>query len=287
MNQPAWFDSIVARQKQKVAELDSDVSAIGSLTGTLLQLGAISWLITRALPDLSEQLSDVPEILGVLAFILLMLIVNRSFVPPILLLFQVSLFLTEVPSSQPGRSETTHGIEVAAFMIFVLFVTGNFTRTHANWNRIGWFILRRLPGFSENNDVQLQQVVSAILSALRAAIICIIQIVIVVSLSAFLLRFIPAARSPQEWLQLSEEGHRIINPGPELITIALAALILMSELLKRNITRSQAMIFTQTTLTNLLFSDLRMIARHQIRVRRRNFLRRQQQGTGSTSGNSS
>jgi hypothetical protein len=252
-----------------------DPDPIVEIIGTLLQLTLLGVLVTNLFPGSDSLALEIPVLYRVLLFVLLMLIINRSAAAVLLVLFQGAIFLQE-PAGRPDRSLVDLAID-AGCLLSVLFLVGLFDRYRRVVNRAGWWLVLRLIGAERATDVPILDILTAALNFLVRLSGRILQAGVLILVAGWILSRIPNPRHADLWMHTAADGQRMLAPGPLILTGVFAVLVLLPELFRRPVNTDQAGVVMQTSLMSLLYRDLRMIARKELKVRRQKYARRNQQ----------
>ena len=252
-------------------ELDPVIEIIG----TLLQLTLLGVLVTNVFPGSESLTIVIPPLFRVLLFVLLMLVINRSGAAVLLVLFQASIFLQE-PGGRTDRSVIDSAI-AAGCLLSVLFLVGQYDRYRRVVNRAGWWLVLRLVGADRATDVPIVDILTAALTFLVRLSGRILQCGVLIFVAGWVLNKIPSPRHADLWMHNAADGQRMLAPGPLILTGVFAVLVLLPEVFRRPVNTDQANVVLQTSLMSLLYRDLRMIARKELKIRRQKYARRNQQ----------
>jgi hypothetical protein len=252
-----------------------DPDPIVEIIGTLLQLTLLGVLVTNLFPGSDSLALEIPVLYRVLLFVLLMLIINRSAAVVLLVLFQGAIFLQE-PAGRADRSGVDLAID-AGSLLSVLFLVGLFDRYRRVVNRAGWWLVLRLIGSDRAADIPILDMLTAALTFLVRLSGRILQCGVLILVAGWMLSRIPNPRHADLWMHTAADGQRMLAPGPLILTGVFAVLVLLPELFRRPVNTDQASVVMQTSLMSLLYRDLRMIARKELKIRRQKYARRNQQ----------
>jgi hypothetical protein len=129
------------------ATANHDSRLLKSVAG-LVQLTALSAFTT----DLLIGDLMLPWSVRILLMALLMLTIRRSLAAPVLIAFQLSLFLQEPPAANAEFSAASATWTVLLLMTLLLIIS-RFTTIQRTVSQSVWFLLQRMPGTNTENDL--------------------------------------------------------------------------------------------------------------------------------------
>lgn len=244
------------------ATANHDSRLLKSVAG-LVQLTALGAFTT----DLLIGDLMLPWSVRILLMALLMLTIRRSLAAPVLIAFQLSLFLQEPPAANAEFSAASATWTVLLLMTLLLIIS-RFTTIQRTVSQSVWFLLQRMPGTNTENDLSSGELLTRSRRTAMTVIGRMTLLTAVVMVAGVCLWKLPGPHETRSWIDLTPEGTRMLRPGPSLLTAVAGLIILISEITWRQITRAQAEICLRTILVNSQFADLRMIVLQKQKVRR-------------------
>ncbi len=202
---------------------------------------------------------------------ILLLSLQRWTAPLLLALIQLDLLLREPRRYAPGD-----GLSALIFVLLVLSLLMFCSRYHCirrlvSLSFVDWVraLFSRDTASSPRPRQYMGERLSHILPLILSLVIFGISILALCGAGArILLELIPSRRDPEDWQFIDEAGDLILWPGPLSLVILAAIFVVVSELTWRQISPLQARMYGRTLFANLLYTDLRMIVRRRLRLRR-------------------
>lgn len=204
-------------------------------------------------------------------FALLLVAVSRWTGAILLLALQIQLFLTE-----PGGQSSVSGPAPILFVIVTVvmlislgrFHTLQFAQRHSLYR-----LIRNVWSFLSGPDVQhstrsARAVWDAFLPMALGLALRLMMAVLLVTGAFLLMRFADVSDNIRDWAVRVNAGDRQARPTPMTLVMALAVLLLLSEIAWRQKSVIQARMYLRSILVQDLYSELSMIVQQRLKLRR-------------------
>ena len=247
---------------------------IASLTFQLIAFSLIAGGLGLLVGFLSFNETHVNVSLKMIFAAILLVSVKRWTGTVLLIFVQLDMFFTE-----PRTRTTTGGVGSILFCVLVLALLMFVSRYRSlrQTSSVGFMQLLRNAWMNQSSTTStgmtwpvIEQSQRASAKAIQLAtaslLLSLFKLPFVCVLAYFVFAWIPRPMDAEAWLIESDGGSIFMWPGPTLLVLIVAVLILLSEFSWRQQTAAQASLYSRSAFLRIHNRDLSMIVRRRLKA---------------------